>query len=157
MMKLSNTKATSIVVFFLVVCCSIGRGVSGLAAVNRKAFFKNIGGVAAAAATGAAVVAFNAPLPAEAFDPQTFNHQYTDPKHPNCKRIVVVKKDGIAAISGTDGTPGCPEDGSGDVWRLVGEVEDDTILVDFTPKVNKIGSPSTKKKNPSDGTHNMIF
>ena len=69
------------------------------------------------------------------FEPSTFNHQYNDPKHPNCKRIVVVKADGTAAVSGTDGTPGCPEDGSGNVWRLVGEVEGNKILVDFTAKV----------------------
>ena len=72
---------------------------------------------------------------AEPFEPSTFSHQYNDPKHPNCKRIVVVKADGTAAVSGTDGTPGCPEDGSGNVWRLVGEVEGNKILVDFSPKV----------------------
>ena len=88
-----------------------------------------------AAIVGATIMLASAPLTTHAFDPQTFNHQYNDPKHPNCKRIVVVRKDGGAAISGTDGSPGCPEDGTGNVWRLVGDVEENTILVDFSPKV----------------------
>ena len=101
-------------------------GVNALTTIDRKAFFSNLAGVAA----GMAIA-----RPAKAFDPQTFNHQYSDPKHPNCKRIVVVRKDGTASLSGTDGSPGCPEDGSGNVWRLVGEVEVNQLAVDFSPKV----------------------
>lgn len=133
-MKPSSTATT--LVAFLTACCSIfnWQSVSGLAAaIHRKTFWKNLGGAAATATAG--VAAFAPPLrPAEAaaFNPQTFNHQYEDPNHPNCKRIVVVKKDGVAAISGTAGKPGCPDDGSGDVWRLVGEVVDNIMVVDFS-------------------------
>jgi len=56
--------------------------------------------------------------------------------------------DGEAAkISGTDGTPGCPADGSGKEWNLVGKVQGDNILVDFTPK----GGPKDLK-GVFDGT-----
>ncbi len=37
-------------------------------------------------------------------------------------------------MSGTDGNPGCPPDGSGKGWTLVGSVKEDKIFVDFTPK-----------------------
>jgi len=136
MMKPPSTATT---ITLLIACCSIWKGVSGLAAVNRKTFWKNLG---AATATAGVAVAFAPLLPAEAaFNPQTFNHQYEDPKHPNCKRIVVVKKDGVAAISGTEGKPGCPEDGSGEVWRLVGEVLDNNIVIDFSSE----GGPAEVK------------
>jgi hypothetical protein len=39
-----------------------------------------------------------------------------------------------ASLSGTDGNPGCPPDGSGKGWTLVGSVKEDKIFVDFTPK-----------------------
>uniref|UniRef100_A0A7S2A4W8 Uncharacterized protein n=1 Tax=Trieres chinensis TaxID=1514140 RepID=A0A7S2A4W8_TRICV len=94
-----------------------------------------------AAAAGIAGAITFAPLASNAVDGSVFNHQYSDPKHPNCKRAVVVKNDVDAFISGTDGTPGCPEDGSGNVWRLTGTVEDNTILVDFSPK----GGPANLK------------
>jgi len=97
------------------------------AVVTRHDFFQSL--------LVGAVVAVPIVTNAAPFDPATFSHQYNDPKHPNCKRIVVVKPDGTVNLSGTDGTPGCPEDGSGNVWRLVGEVEGDKILVDFSPKV----------------------
>ena len=91
-----------------------------------------------AATVGTAVVA--TPHTAQALEPTVFSHQYDDPKHPNCKRIVVVKPDSTVALSGTDGNPGCPEDGSGNVWRLVGEVEGNKLVVDFTPKVRIFSS-----------------
>lgn len=108
---------------------------------SRQDFLQHVG--AALVGTGLVVMGGPAasPLPANAaeeFDPKTFNHQYSDPKHPNCKRIVVVKADGVAAVSGTDGTPGCPEDGSGNIWRLVGDVQGKNILVDFSPKVRNL-------------------
>ena len=102
--------------------------------VNRKDFLNNFAKAASVTVAGTAL-SFHHPLTSNAFDPQTFNHQYADPKHPNCKRIVVVNREGEAKISGTDGSPGCDEDGSGNVWRLVGEVEGKNILVDFSPKV----------------------
>lgn len=65
-----------------------------------------------------------------------------DPKHPNCLRIIKVTSDGMTAdISGTDGTPGCPPDGSGKPWNLQGKIEGNDILVDFTPK----GGPANLK------------
>jgi hypothetical protein len=82
------------------------------------------------------------------FDPTVFSHQYSDPKHPNCKRIVVVKPDNSVALSGADGTPACPEDGSGTIWRLVGEVDGEKLLVDFTPKG---GPPNLKGTWDGDG------
>ena len=87
------------------------------------------------AAATAAFVGGSTAGTANAFEASTFNHMYNDPKHPNCKRIVQVKQDGFVQLSGTDGNPGCPEDGDGDIWRLQGELRDNTILVDFAPKV----------------------
>ena len=96
---------------------------------SRQEFLQGL--VAAAAAVGVAT-------PANAVDLRTqsvFTHEYADPKHPNCRRIVSVRNDGSASVSGTDGNPGCPPDGSGNIWRLVGDVQGETILVDFSPKV----------------------
>lgn len=73
--------------------------------------------VAAASVAGALTMG---PMNAHA-DASVFNHQYNDPNHPNCKRIVTVKEDGKAFLAGTDGNPGCPADGSGNLWRLQGE------------------------------------
>eukprot|EP00543_Licmophora_paradoxa_P004296 CAMPEP_0202457764 /NCGR_PEP_ID=MMETSP1360-20130828/14692_1 /ASSEMBLY_ACC=CAM_ASM_000848 /TAXON_ID=515479 /ORGANISM="Licmophora paradoxa, Strain CCMP2313" /LENGTH=142 /DNA_ID=CAMNT_0049077925 /DNA_START=7 /DNA_END=435 /DNA_ORIENTATION=- len=82
------------------------------------------------AAATVAVSIFSAPLIANAAD---FTGSYSDPKHPNCLREIVM--DGKEAkISGTDGTPGCPVDGSGKQWALSGKVAGDEILVDFSPK-----------------------
>lgn len=90
----------------------------------------------ATAAGIATAVAFS-PLTANAAD-SPFTGQYSDPKHPNCKRIVKVLPDNTVAISGTDGTPGCPPDGSGTLWRLTGDVDGKNILVDFSPKVRHV-------------------
>lgn len=70
-----------------------------------------------------------------------------DPKHENCLRVI--QMDGnIAKISGTDGTPACPADGSNTKqWSLVGKVQGDSILVDFSPK----GGPKDLK-GKFDGT-----
>jgi hypothetical protein len=62
-----------------------------------------------------------------------FSGDYADPIHPNCKRQVTVLGN-TAYLSGTDGTPGCPADGSGTPWKLVGRVEVNDIFVDFSPK-----------------------
>eukprot|EP00588_Corethron_pennatum_P027272 CAMPEP_0194334206 /NCGR_PEP_ID=MMETSP0171-20130528/65358_1 /TAXON_ID=218684 /ORGANISM="Corethron pennatum, Strain L29A3" /LENGTH=173 /DNA_ID=CAMNT_0039096773 /DNA_START=25 /DNA_END=546 /DNA_ORIENTATION=- len=128
-MKLPSTAKIFLVAF------SMLEGVTGLLAVNRRTFWKNLG------AAGAAAVTF-APRSAEAaFDPYTFNHQYDDPKHPNCKRIVVVKKDGVAMVSGTVGKPACPEDGDPEVWRLTGEAEGEALAIDFS----EAGGPEDMK------------
>lgn len=66
-----------------------------------------------------------------------FNGSYSDPFHPNCLRVVSVSKDpssSSATLTGTDGNPGCPADGSGKEWTLTGKVDGDNILVDFSPK-----------------------
>jgi hypothetical protein len=73
---------------------------------------------------------------------------YADPNHPNCKRIIEVVDDTVATLTGTDGNPGCPPDGSGDPWTLTGIVEGgNSIFVDFTPK----GGPKDLK-GVFDGT-----
>jgi hypothetical protein len=62
-----------------------------------------------------------------------FTGSYADPFHPNCQRIVRVN--GVdAALQGTDGSPGCPPDGTGAPWKLTGKVDGSTIFVDFSPK-----------------------
>ena len=78
-----------------------------------------------------AVVWTSAPLYAPAVD---FSGSYADPKHPNCKRVIVEDSSTSVVVSGTDGTPGCPPDGSGNPWKLAGTVREDKILVDFSPK-----------------------
>lgn len=69
----------------------------------------------AAAAAFVSGVLLVGPQNAQAVD---FNHNYSDPYHPNCLRSVVVSEgSALAQVSGTDGTPGCPSDGSGRPWR----------------------------------------
>ena len=63
-----------------------------------------------------------------------FSGSYADPNHPNCVREVQVVDPKLADVTGTDGTPGCPPDGSGRKWSLVGKIDGDSILIDFTPK-----------------------
>lgn len=84
----------------------------------------------AATASLVSAALLTAPLVAQAVD---FTGSYADPFHPNCLRQVEVVGT-KAAVSGTDGNPGCPVDGSGKVWNLVGLVQDDKIFVDFSPK-----------------------
>ena len=77
------------------------------------------------------VIATTSPLVSNAA--VDFTGSYADPKHPNCQRVVSVKG-AEAKLTGTDGTPGCPPDGSGRAWSLEGKVDGDTIFVDFSPK-----------------------
>lgn len=63
-----------------------------------------------------------------------------DPNHPNCLRDITVQGSS-ATLKGTDGTPGCPVDGSGNAWVLTGKVSGKQILVDFSPK----GGPKNLK------------
>ena len=53
--------------------------------------------------------------------------------HPNCKRIISMNGSSTK-LKGTDGSPGCPADGSGKAWSLDGIVKGNEIFVDFTPK-----------------------
>jgi hypothetical protein len=90
--------------------------------------------VAAAGILSAAVLLVMAPVATEAVvDFNGFTGDYADPIHPNCLRNVQVIGR-MATVSGTDGTPGCPADGSGRKWSLVGSVNNDKIFVDFSPK-----------------------
>ena len=62
---------------------------------------------------------------------------YADPNHPNCLRIIADVKDSSSSdivLTGTDGNPGCPPDGAGKTWKLVGKVEGSNVFVDFSPK-----------------------
>jgi len=64
-----------------------------------------------------------------------FSGSYSDPNHPNCLREIQVVNPTTAKVTGTDGTPGCPPDGTGRPWSLTGILSgDDSILIDFTPK-----------------------
>lgn len=70
-----------------------------------------------------------------------FSGDYADPNHPNCRRQIRVSddanenknKNGVV-VSGTDGNPGCPPDGSGEQWSLMGFTTESEIVVDFSPK-----------------------
>jgi hypothetical protein len=98
---------------------------------------KNIFQKATAVATISAAI-MSAPLAVNAVD---FSGSYADPFHPNCLREVQVVSPSLADVTGTDGTPGCPPDGSGRKWSLTGKIVDDSILIDFTPK----GGPKNLK------------
>jgi len=86
---------------------------------------------AAVSAAAAATILATAPFTAHAID---FSGQYSDPKHPNCKREIQYVDRTTVRVSGTDGTPGCPLDGSGKAWVLSGQIHGDLITVDFSPK-----------------------
>jgi len=78
----------------------------------------------------AASLILTAPLSVDAS--VDFTGDYSDPKHPNCQRQVNVLGQ-KAYVSGTDGNPGCPTDGSGNPWKLVGTGGEEHIFVDFSP------------------------
>jgi hypothetical protein len=99
--------------------------------------------------SGAAVSAALLTTPLVSYAAQ-FDGSFSDPKHPNCLRVI--KTDGAEAkISGTDGTPGCPPDGSGKEWFLVGKIQGDNILVDFSPKGGPTDLKGVYDKGPSPG------
>ena len=139
--SISNTHLTisinmnRFVTFFLVVLLFSSTTAWSVVPKTRQEFLQGM-----ATATLATTLLPSNAAAAATDSPAVFNHQYSDPKHPNCRRIVSAKMDGTATVSGTDGTPGCPEDGSGTVWRLPGEVDGTTILVDFSAKVRYIRS-----------------
>jgi len=73
----------------------------------------------------------------------SFLSEYRDPNHPNCERSIVAAADSTSnsrtlpvVVSGTDGTPGCPPDGSGEAWTVEGRMDElyGTIQVDFSSK-----------------------
>lgn len=112
----------------LLVALPIPDAASGLALVDRRTFWGRLGAGGSAAAAASFL-----PAPARAaFDPYTFNHSYDDPKHPGCKRIVAVKKEGVAMVAGQAGKPACSEDFDGEVWRMTGMADGDKINIDFT-------------------------
>ncbi|KAL7565786.1 hypothetical protein ACA910_015567 [Epithemia clementina (nom. ined.)] len=121
------------------IFCSLSHIVQALLSPTKRAVEK-----AAAIATGV-TIAFSTcllPIPVSATPDDPFTGKYADPKHPNCKREIVVNKgSSLAKLTGTDGSPGCPTDGSGKLWTLSGTVSGSTILVDFSPK----GGPANLK------------
>ena len=80
------------------------------------------------------LAATSSAMSTEIYTAVNFEGSYDDPNHPNCLRVIKMLNSTNVAVSGTDGNPGCPPDGSGEEWSLLGKVDDDTILVDFTPK-----------------------
>lgn len=85
-----------------------------------------------AASISAALIA--APLVSNAAgDLPAFAGNYADPNHPSCLRSIDVSGK-TATLSGTDGNPGCPADGSGKEWSLKGTIDGNKIYVDFSPK-----------------------
>lgn len=117
----------------LLLACVLAAGVC---TAQAWVFPKNAIQKAASVASVSAAIAM-APLAANAAD---FNGAFSDPFHPNCQRII--SSDGaVAKLKGTDGTPGCPADGSGRAWQLTGQVSGENILVDFRPK----GGPANLK------------
>lgn len=113
---------------FVVACMALALWQENASAWNNmpKNLFQKamaMGGLSAALAS--------APLTVQAID---FTGSYADPFHPNCLREVRVVSPFLADVTGTDGTPGCPPDGSGREWSLIGKIDGDSILIDFTPK-----------------------
>jgi hypothetical protein len=110
----------------LVACMAIALLHSASAWSMPKDFFQKAIAMGSLSATLA-----SAPLAVQAID---FTGSYADPFHPNCLREVRVVSPALADVTGTDGTPACPADGSGRKWSLTGKIDGDTILIDFTPK-----------------------
>lgn len=82
----------------------------------------------------AAVATLSAALVLNTAVAHDFTGSYADPNHTNCLREVQMVSGNMATLSGTDGDPGCPADGSGEKWSLIGKVDEDSIFVDFSPK-----------------------
>lgn len=89
----------------------------------------NIKKAASAATVGAAIA--SAPLVSNALD---FSGSFEDPNHPYCvRKIENIGR--IATIEGTDGNPGCQPNGKGtEEFQLLAAVENDQLIVDFSPK-----------------------
>jgi hypothetical protein len=92
--------------------------------------------VSASIALGAAI--FVAPLSTPAATVVDVAGSYSDPKHPNCERVVVTNTDSPSefTLTGTDGNPACAADGTGlTTFKLFGKVDEDAnVYVDFSPK-----------------------
>lgn len=100
---------------------------------------------AAVSAVAAAMIMTTGPIVSNAID---FAGAYSDPNHPFCKREIFVVDRETVKVRGTDGNPGCPPDGSGTPWELMGRIHGNSILVDFTPK----GGPKDLKGIYNDQT-----
>lgn len=92
--------------------------------------------VSASIALGAAI--FVAPLSTPAATLVDVAGSYSDPKHPNCERVIVTNANRPSefTLSGTDGNPACAADGTGlSTFQLVGKVDKGAnVFVDFSPK-----------------------
>jgi hypothetical protein len=97
---------------------------------------KEVVSVSASIALGAAL--FVAPLSTPAASVIDVAGSYSDPKHPNCERVIVSNAETPSefTLTGTDGNPACTADGTGlKTFRLVGKVDKDAnVYVDFSPK-----------------------
>lgn len=85
----------------------------------------------AASAAWVAAAISSAPFAAQAVD---VTGSYLDPDQPYCGRVITSKGRNALSVSVTDGNPGCPPDGSGKKWTLMGKVRGSNLVVDFTPK-----------------------
>ena len=102
-----------------------------------------------ATAAAFAAVLLAGPQVADAVD---FNGNYADPKHQNCLRSIQVPGGSTTAqVSGTDGTPSCPKDGTGRPWKLTGTIKGDNILVDFSPKGGPANLEGQWESSPTPG------
>lgn len=122
----SPSKSTTMLKIIALTCFSVAL-LQGTSAWTTP---RNMLQSTAAVATISAVIA-GGPTMVNAVD---FTGSYSDPFHPNCKREVQVVSPKLADVTGTDGTPGCPPDGSGRKWSLIGKIDGDSLLIDFTPK-----------------------
>jgi hypothetical protein len=82
---------------------------------------------------------------------------YADPNHPNCQRIITSASSSLESseiiLTGTDGNPGCPPDGSGTSWQLMGSVQGSDVFVDFSPK----GGPKDLKGVYNEETRAILW
>jgi hypothetical protein len=85
--------------------------------------------------------------------PTRFSGSFSDPFHPNCKRQLVVNGNEVT-LTGTDGNPGCPADGSGKEWTLKAVIdanESSKMSVDFSPKGGPKGILGTWEDGDAPG------
>jgi hypothetical protein len=120
--RVRSTMKAVLTCFFAAMVCTTEALVFPNKALEKVAKAASVASISAAIAM--------APLAVNAAD---FNGAFADPFHPNCQRFISANG-AEASLKGTDGTPGCPVDGSGREWQLTGKISGDNILVDFRPK-----------------------
>jgi len=120
---------------YIILVGGILASVSNAWSMPKIAFKKAISVATIAAAVATAPLVSHAEYPvSNPNDYPDFSGSYNDPKHPNCLRVINVVGDN-AILKGSDGNPGCNEDGSGGKqWTLKGKVDGRNIKVDFSRK-----------------------